>query len=457
MKISVFGSGYVGLVTASCFAEVGNHVCCVDINPEKIASLSKGESPIYEPGLEKLLQENLKAGRLSFTTEPESAITEAEIIFIAVGTPPQADGSVDMQYVESVAKTIGRYLGNKGDKNSGAYTVIVNKSTVPVGTADWVRELVLQTSSSNANLDFSVVSNPEFLKEGSAVQDFMRADRIIIGVDSDRATKLMRALYAPINRNRDKLMVMDVRSAELTKYAANAMLATKISFMNEMSRIAEALNADIEQVRLGIGADHRIGYDFTYPGCGYGGSCFPKDVLAVKFMAESQGEEAKILKAVHEVNESQKERLLKKIDHHYANSASGPNVKGKVFALWGLAFKPNTDDTRSASSRVIIEGLLARGAKIQAYDPKANGIIANDYKSFVSDGRLLLCPSAEDTLVQANALIVVTEWMEFRSPDFLNLKKLLKDSVIFDGRNLYDPEYLRALGLNYYSIGRKSV
>jgi UDPglucose 6-dehydrogenase len=456
MRIAVFGSGYVGLVTANCFAELGNQVCCVDIDPAKVASLTRGVCPIYEPGLEKLLQENLKAGRVTFTTEPESAISQAEIIFIAVGTPPQPDGSVDMQYVESVAKTIGKYLGNK---NSDAYTVIVNKSTVPVGTADTVKNLILEALPQNKNLNFSVVSNPEFLKEGSAVQDFMRADRIVIGVDSDRASRLMRALYAPINRNRDKLMVMDIRSAELTKYAANAMLATKISFMNEMSRIAEAVNADIEQVRLGMGADHRIGYDFTHPGCGYGGSCFPKDVLAAKFIAESRGEEAKILKAVHEVNESQKARLLKKIDHHYSEYLKlNSGVRGKTFALWGLAFKPNTDDIRSASSKVMIEGLLARGAKIQAYDPKANTAIAHEYPEFVKPGAgLMLCPSAQDACVNADALIVVTEWLEFRSPDFLKLQACLKDQVIFDGRNLYDPAYLKSIGLKYYSIGRQAT
>ena len=446
MKISVFGSGYVGLVTATCLAELGNHVCCMDIDAKKVAQLSQGISPIYEPGLDKLLQENLKARRLNFSTDAESAVIQGEVIFIAVGTPPQADGSVDMQYVETVAKTIGRALEKKPP---GIFTVVANKSTVPVGTADRVREWILSARPKNQN--FAVVSNPEFLKEGSAVQDFMRADRIIIGSDSAEATKIMRALYAPINRNRDKLMLMDIRSAELTKYAANAMLATKISFMNEMSRIAESVGADIEQVRLGMGADHRIGYDFTYPGCGYGGSCFPKDVLAAKFMAESQGEEAKLLAAVHEVNETQKSRLLKKIDQHFSDQ-----VRGKVFALWGLAFKPNTDDIRSASSRVVIEGLLARGAKIRAYDPKANSAIAEAYRSFLGEG-LTLCANTEETLVNANALVVVTEWLEFRSPDFHQLKAVLKDKVIFDGRNLYSPEYLQSLGLHYYSIGRKAV
>ena len=449
MKISVFGSGYVGLVTASCLAELGNQVCCVDVDSKKVEKLTRGESPIYEPGLEKLLQENLKSRRLTFTTDAETGVTHGEVIFIAVGTPPQPNGSVDMQYVETVAKTIGRYLGNKG---SETHTVVVNKSTVPVGTADQVRAWILSAMPNNQSLKFSVVSNPEFLKEGSAVQDFMRADRIVIGIDTEESSKIMRALYAPINRNRDKLMVMDIRSAELTKYAANAMLATKISFMNEMSRIAEAVGADIEQVRLGIGADHRIGYDFTYPGCGYGGSCFPKDVLAAKFIAESHGETAHILTAVHEVNESQKARLLKKIDQHYGSSS----LKGKIFALWGLAFKPNTDDIRSASSRVVIEGLLARGAKIQAYDPKANSAIAAEYAPFLNNG-LTLCSNTQETLVNVNALIVVTEWLEFRSPDFSQLKTALRDQVIFDGRNLYSPEYLKLVGLHYYSIGRQPV
>jgi UDPglucose 6-dehydrogenase len=448
MKISVFGSGYVGLVTASCFAELGNDVCCVDIDPRKVEKLSKGESPIYEPGLDKLLQENLASGRLHFTTDAEKAVLHGDIIFVAVGTPPQADGSVDMQYVESVAKTIGQFLTHK---SAGSRTIVVNKSTVPVGTADQVRGWILATMATPDISKFSLVSNPEFLKEGSAVQDFMRADRIVIGVDSEEATRVMRALYAPINRNHDKLMVMDIRSAELTKYAANAMLATKISFMNEMSRIAEAVGADIEQVRLGIGADQRIGYDFTYPGCGYGGSCFPKDVLAAKFIAESHGEKAAILSAVHEVNETQKSRLLKKIDQHFSDS-----VRGKVFALWGLAFKPNTDDIRSASSLVLIEGLLQRGAIIQAYDPKANTAIAEKYSAFLGKG-LTLCPTSQSALINANALVVVTEWMEFRSPDFLELKAALKDQVIFDGRNLYQPNYLKSLGLHYYSIGRQAI
>ncbi|MDF2939978.1 MAG: UDP-glucose 6-dehydrogenase [Gammaproteobacteria bacterium] len=441
MKIALFGSGYVGLVTGTCFAEVGNHVTCVDIDEARVAKLKQAQSPIYEPGLTELLSKNISEQRLHFTTDAASAIQNSQILFIAVGTPPSEDGSADMRYVHEVAKTIGQHMTE--------YRVIVNKSTVPVGTADQVKEIIqAELNKRGLNIQFDVVSNPEFLKEGSAITDCMRPDRVVIGSNSEQATEKMRSLYAPFNRNHEKIIIMDVRSAELTKYAANAMLATKISFMNEMSRIAEKVGADIEHVRHGIGSDARIGYSFIYPGCGYGGSCFPKDVLALQHTAKVHGYHTQILEAVHEVNDRQKHVLLEKITQHFGD------VKAKTFAIWGLAFKPNTDDIRDAASRTLIEGLWKLGAKVQAYDPEAMPNIA---KAYGKRDDLKLCEHAENALDNADALIVVTEWTLFKSPDFDLIKQKLKTPVIFDGRNLYDPDNMKQLGIHYYSIGRNPV
>lgn len=440
MQLAIFGSGYVGLTTGTCFAQMGNHVTCVDIDAARVARLNTGECPIYEPGLAEMLRENLNMGRLQFTTDATQAIHDADIIFIAVGTPANADGSAELQFVLQVAETIGQTMST--------YKVIVDKSTVPVGTADQVSTVIQNalTTRGLGTLPFDVVSNPEFLKEGCAVTDFLKPDRVVIGVNSEQAETQMRALYAPFNRNHDKLIVMDVRSAELTKYAANAMLATKISFMNEMSHIAERVGADIEKVRLGIGADPRIGHAFIYPGCGYGGSCFPKDVQALQYTATQHQYKPNILDAVHAVNEQQKHVLLHKIKRYY-----GASLKGKRFALWGLAFKPNTDDVREAPSRIIMEGLWAAGASVQAYDPEAIGSIATAYGERAD---LTLCKTPEAALESADALIIVTEWMAFRSPDFAAMQKALTAPVIFDGRNLYDPNYLATLGFQYFSIGR---
>ena len=439
MNITIFGSGYVGLTTGTCFAQMGNHVVCVDINQLRVNALNQGECPIFEPGLAEMLRDNLNAGRISFTSDSTQGIRHGEILFIAVGTPSQPDGSAKLDYVLNVAQTIGQHLES--------YKVIVDKSTVPVGTADLVHETISrQLQARQAKVDFDVASNPEFLKEGAAVNDFMKPDRIIIGVASERAETKLRALYAPFNRNHDKLIAMDVRSAELTKYAANAMLATKISFMNEMSRIAERVGADIENVRLGIGSDSRIGYSFIYPGCGYGGSCFPKDVQALQHTAKTNGYEPAILNAVHQVNEQQKHVLLEKIRSRFAG-----NLKGKHFAIWGLAFKPNTDDVRDAPSRVIMEGLWQAGASVSAYDPEAQLAINTIYGKRHD---LNLCDTPEATLAGADALIVVTEWMAFRSPNFNIIKQQLKQPIIFDGRNLYDPSYLTEQGFEYYAIGR---
>ena len=439
MNIAVFGTGYVGLVTGACFADVGNKVIAVDIDKAKIASLKKGESPIYEPGLDAILQRNLTKGYLEFTLDAVHAIHSADIIFIAVGTPSDEDGSADLHYVLDVARTIGMHMQD--------FKVIVNKSTVPVGTSDKVREAIdHELKKRGSDVDFAVVSNPEFLKEGSAIDDCTRPDRIIIGTDHDQAIAMMKQLYAPFNRNRDRLMILDVRSAELAKYAANAMLATKISFMNEMSRIAEFLGADIEKIRLAIGADQRIGYQFTYAGAGYGGSCFPKDVLALKTTAEQAGYHPQMLCAVHDVNQEQKKVLFSKISHFFKE-----DLQGKTFALWGLAFKPNTDDIREAASRVLMEALFAAGAKVQAFDPQAMPAIKAAYPH---EKNLHLCNSALDTIKNADALVIMTEWPEFKSPDFNMLKSVLKHPVIFDGRNLYEPEYLKSLGLHYFGIGR---
>ncbi len=439
MKVTVFGSGYVGLVTGACLAEVGNEVVCMDVDSRKIDMLNQGEIPIYEPGLEEMVTRNAKAGRLSFTTDVAQAVSHGLFQFIAVGTPPDEDGSADLQYVLAVAESIAN--------NMQEYRVVVDKSTVPVGTADKVRGRINQTLESlGKQVEFDVVSNPEFLKEGAALDDFMKPDRIIIGTDNPRTTELLRALYAPFNRNHDRLVAMDIRSAELTKYAANAILATKISFMNELSNLAERLGADIEEVRRGIGADTRIGYSFIYPGCGYGGSCFPKDVKALERTAREVGYNAELLSAVEAVNYRQKQVLFDKIQRHYKG-----DVKGKTFALWGLSFKPNTDDMREASSRVLMEALWAAGAKVRAYDPEA---MEECQRIYGERDDLVYCEDQDVTLQGADALIVVTEWQVFRSPDFDHLKQSLSAPVIFDGRNIYDPVRLKAAGFSYYAIGR---
>ncbi|MFO1423869.1 MAG: UDP-glucose/GDP-mannose dehydrogenase family protein [Candidatus Competibacteraceae bacterium] len=439
MKITLFGSGYVGLVTGACFAEVGNDVLCVDVDPRKVSMLQRGEIPIHEPGLDEVVRRNGASGRLRFTTDVAEGVAHGLFQFIAVGTPPDEDGSADLQHVRAVACSIGQHLDD--------YRVVVNKSTVPVGTADVVRETIAAALAERGlNVPFSVVSNPEFLKEGVAVQDFMRPDRIIVGSDDYRATLLLRNLYAPFNRNRDRLIEMDVRSAELTKYAANAMLATKISFMNEIANLAERLGADIEKVRVGIGADPRIGYHFIYPGAGYGGSCFPKDVKALEYTARSVNYEAVLLKAVEAVNQRQKTVLFAKIRRHF-----GDDLRGRTFALWGLAFKPGTDDMREAPSRNLLEALWEAGCVVRAYDPAA---MNEAHRLYGERPDFKLCGSSMDALTGADALVIVTEWSLFRSPDFDAIRQRLRQPVIFDGRNLYDPEYLREQGLNYYAIGR---
>jgi len=439
MKISVIGTGYVGLVTGTCLAEVGNDVLCLDVDVNKINILKSGGIPIYEPGLEDMVRRNVAAGRLRFTTDVAESAKHGQIQFIAVGTPPDEDGSADLQYVVAAARAIGQ--------NMQEYKVIVDKSTVPVGTADKVRAAVQEELSKRAEqLEFSITSNPEFLKEGAAVDDFMRPDRIVLGADDARAVELMRSLYAPFNRNHDRLIVMDIKSAELTKYAANAMLATRISFMNELALLAEKMGADIENVRHGIGSDPRIGYHFLYAGCGYGGSCFPKDVQAMQRTAKEYGSELRILNAVEVANERQKEVLLDKITAKFGDDLSGKNI-----ALWGLAFKPNTDDMRDAPSRVLIKGLWARGATVTAYDPVA---MHEATRIFGNDPRLKLVDTQLEALEGADALAIVTEWQVFRAPDFAVLKAKLKNPVIFDGRNLYDPKDVRAAGIEYFAIGR---
>jgi len=439
MKVTIYGSGYVGLVTGACLAEVGNDILCVDIDQAKTDMLNRGEIPIFEPGLDKLVIRNTQSGRLKFTCDPEEGVKHGLFQFIAVGTPPDEDGSADLQYVIAVANSIGKYMHE--------YRVIVDKSTVPVGTADKVKEAISSClKDRNLGLEYDVVSNPEFLKEGAAIDDFMKPDRIVVGTDNPRTTELMRALYTPFNRNHDRLVSMDIRSAELTKYASNAMLATKISFMNELSNLAERLGADIEKVRIGMGSDPRIGYHFIYPGCGYGGSCFPKDVQALERTAAEVDYEAKLLFAVEAVNKIQKQVLYKKIEKHYKGK-----LKGLTFALWGLAFKPNTDDMREAPSRVIMEALWEAGAKIRAFDPAAGDEAKRIYGER-SD--LVVCDAMDEALETADALITVTEWNNFRSPDFDLIKNKLSEAVIFDGRNLYDPKILSDLGFTYYAIGR---
>ncbi|MBT8080428.1 MAG: UDP-glucose/GDP-mannose dehydrogenase family protein [Gammaproteobacteria bacterium] len=439
MRITIFGSGYVGLVTGACMAETGNHVVCVDIDEDRIAALNAGEVPIYEPGLNDYLARNRESGRIEFTTDIKNAVDHGLFQFIAVGTPPDEDGSADLKHVLTVARSIG--------ENMDDYRIIVDKSTVPVGTADKVRGAVHESLVARGKqCDFDVVSNPEFLKEGAAISDFMKPDRIVVGTDNPRTLELLRALYEPFNRNHDRLISMDVRSAELTKYAANAMLATKISFMNELANIAERLGADIEKVRVGIGSDPRVGYHFIYPGAGYGGSCFPKDVRALARSAADSGYEATLMNAVEDVNNRQKHRLFQKLSAHYAGDLSG-----KTIAVWGLSFKPNTDDMREASSRALMEALWGVGAAVRAYDPEAMQEAARLYPDQPS---LVLCDSAQDALHGADALVIVTEWQEFRSPDFELVKTELRDPVIVDGRNLYDTATMETLGIEYYGIGR---
>ncbi len=439
MKVSIIGTGYVGLVTGACLADVGNHVLCLDVDERKIAMLLRGELPIYEPGLREVVLANAAAGRLSFTTDPAQAARHGRVQMIAVGTPPGEDGSADLQYVLAAARSIANHMDGP--------RVIVDKSTVPVGTADKVRAEVARTlAARGASIPFSVVSNPEFLKEGAAVEDFMRPDRIVIGADDPSAVEAMRELYAPFQRSHERLQVMDVRSAELTKYAANAMLATRISFMNELALLAERLGADIEHVRKGIGSDPRIGYHFLYPGAGYGGSCFPKDVTALLRTAQESGIELKVVGAVEEANERQKGVLVAKIVRRF-----GENLSGRRIALWGLAFKPNTDDMREAPSRVIIDGLLARGATVTAFDPVAMPEARHIY---ASEPRVAFAEEALEAAGGADALAIVTEWKAFRSPDFDELKRRLATPVIFDGRNLYEPAAVRALGFEYFPIGR---
>ena len=441
MRVAIFGTGYVGLVTGTCLAEVGHQVTCVDVDAAKVAGLNQGIVPIYEPGLTPMVKANHEAGRLHFTTDAANAIDFGEVIFIAVGTPPDEDGSADLQYVLNVARSIGAHLTQPA--------IIVNKSTVPVGTADKVRAAISETlSERGVDVAFDVVSNPEFLKEGDAINDCMRPDRIVVGAQSDAAIATMRRLYAPFNRNHDRMVTMDVRSAELTKYAANAMLATKISFMNEIANIAEKVGADIEMVRKGIGSDPRIGWHFIYPGAGYGGSCFPKDVQALARTASQYGYQTKVLDAVEAVNDAQKGHLFDLMLRHYGAADA---LRGKTIAVWGLAFKPNTDDMREASSRRLLAQLWEAGARVRAFDPEAHHEAS---RLFGERDDLRLCDTADEALDGADALVVVTEWKQFRSPDFVALKAKLADAVVFDGRNLYVPTDVEAHGLAYWGIGR---
>src|SRR5476651_303646 len=450
MKLTIIGSGYVGLVTGACLADIGNDVLCLDLDERKIAILNSGGVPIHEPGLQDVIARNRAAGRLSFSTDVQAAVEHGEVLFIAVGTPSDEDGSADLKYVLAAARDIGRYMNN--------FKVIVDKSTVPVGTARRVKAAIDQElATRGVQHMFSVVSNPEFLKEGAAIDDFTRPDRIVLGCDDDvpgeRARERMKRLYSPFNRNHERTLYMDVRSAEFTKYAANAMLATRISFMNDLSNLADAVGADIEAVRRGIGSDPRIGYHFLYAGCGYGGSCFPKDVQALAQTARENGHRLRILEAVEEVNDLQKEVLVSKI-----TKRMGEDLRGRTFAVWGLAFKPNTDDMREASSRRLIGALLERGATVRAYDPVA---LAESRRVFALDladkpqqlERLHFVDSQKDALPGADALVIVTEWKEFKSPDFAHLKSELKMPVIFDGRNLYEPEAMAELGIDYFAIG----
>lgn len=443
MNVTVFGTGYVGLVQGAILADVGHHVVCVDVDAEKVERLIQGHIPIYEPGLESLVRENYAAGRIEFTTDAEAGVKHGQVQFIAVGTPPDEDGAADLKYVLAVAQTIAEYMQCE--------QIIIDKSTVPVGTADKVKAKVAEVLAMRGREDlrFDVVSNPEFLKEGSAVADCQKPDRIIIGTENDATIEVMRELYAPFNRNHDKIIVMNVRSAELTKYAANCMLATKISFMNEMANLAERLDADIEMVRQGIGSDPRIGYHFIYPGVGYGGSCFPKDVQALIRTAGEIDFDAKVLKAVEARNHEQKTTLFTKIHQHYKGQ-----LQGKTFALWGLAFKPNTDDMREAPSRMLMEALWQAGAKVQAYDPEA---MEETQRIYGTRDDLALCGTKEGALKGADALVIVTEWQSFRAPDFELIKSQLSEPTLFDGRNMFNPERMRKKGFTYYSVGRRVV
>jgi UDPglucose 6-dehydrogenase len=439
MKVTVFGIGYVGLVQAAVMAEVGHDVLCIDVDQNKVDRLKDGHIPIFEPGLTPLVNSNYEAGRVDFSIDAARGVEHGEVIFIAVGTPPDEDGSADLKYVLAVAQTIAAHMQS--------HKIVINKSTVPVGTADKVKAKITNTlSDAGKTVTFDVVSNPEFLKEGAAVNDCMRPDRIILGTDSELAEKTLRELYSPFNRNHDKIIMMDIRSAELTKYAANCMLATKISFMNEMSNLAEVFGADIENVRRGIGSDPRIGYQFIYPGCGYGGSCFPKDVQALARSASAAGYTARILDAVEEVNYSQKEKLFEYISRHFS-----ADLKGKTVALWGLSFKPNTDDMREASSRVLMEKLWAAGASVKAYDPEA---MEETQRIYGSRDDLSLMGTKESALEGADFLVICTEWQAFRAPDFELIKEKLSAPLIFDGRNLFEPQLMMEYGLHYYAIGR---
>jgi UDPglucose 6-dehydrogenase len=441
VHVTIFGTGYVGLVTGTCFAEVGNDVLCVDVNQGRIDGLNAGQVPIFEPGLEEMVLRNARAGRLLFTTSAEEAIAHGQTIFIAVGTPPLPDGNSNLEYVDSVARTIGRLITKP--------VVIVDKSTVPVGTADRVRAIVSEElAARGVSIEFDVISNPEFLKEGAAIDDFMKPDRIIIGTDTDRGAEAMRELYSPFNRNHGRMLVMDVRSAEFTKYAANAMLATKISFMNELANIAERVGVDIESVRIGIGSDPRIGYSFIYPGCGYGGSCFPKDVRSLERTADGVGYDATLLRAVEHVNDHQKTLLFSKVHTYF-----GGELNGRKIAVWGLAFKPNTDDMRDAPSRTLIEALWGHGATVVAFDPEAMDEARRIYPIEVGDGRLTLVDDAEAALAGCDALVICTEWRAFRAPDFEVLKELLREPVVFDGRNIHDPHRMEREGITYFGIG----
>ena len=446
MQITVIGTGYVGLVTGACFSEMGNHVTCVDVDKKKLDNLKRGILPIYEPGLEPIVLKNYKEGLLKFTENLADAMVDSSLFFIAVGTPPGEDGSADLQYVLSVAREIGQHLTK--------YAVIVDKSTVPVGTADKVRNAIQgELDKRKLSIEFDVVSNPEFLKEGAAVNDFMSPDRVVVGVNSEKAKKIMEKLYSPFSRNRDKLITMGIRDAEMTKYAANSLLATKISFMNEIANICERLGVDVENVRKGIGSDQRIGYSFIYPGCGYGGSCFPKDVKALIKTSKDIGFDPTVLQAVEDRNNAQKYRLFEKITEKY-----GTDLKGKCFGIWGLSFKPGTDDMREASSVVLIEQLVEAGAMVKAYDPVAMKEAADhELKEYVGNGSVILTEHQYDAIKDADAMVLVTEWKPFRQPDFIVMKKMMKTPVIFDGRNQYDPQQMVEFDFFYNGIGRSNL
>ncbi len=444
MRLAIVGTGYVGLVTGACFAEMGHNVTCVDIDTEKVAKLKEGWMPIYEPGLKQIVLRNNEEGRLLFTTSLAEAMVDTDVIFIAVGTPPGEDGSADLKHVLAVASEIGRNLAD--------YTVVATKSTVPVSTAEKVKAAVCQQlEMRSADIEFDVVSNPEFLKEGAAVDDFMKPDRIVVGVDSDRSQDVMRELYKDFSRNHDRILFMGVKDAEMTKYAGNAMLATKISFMNEVANLCDRLDVDVENVRLGIGSDSRIGYSFIYPGCGYGGSCFPKDVRALIHMAKEQDYKSVVLQAVHERNEDQKHVLFRKIIARF-----GEDLSGLTFGLWGLAFKPGTDDIREAPAIVLLGELIAAGAQVKAYDPEALDAARGELPSdWLGNGKLTLVRHQYEALEEVDALVLVTEWKPFRHPDFRAMKEIMKQSIIFDGRNQYSPDNLREGGFEYFGIGRR--